>query len=86
MNTVNCLANFERYLRCCAVGEAGEMQLQDTVCNTILAIDKELSTAKDPEYRKVLVKAAYILRDLSLRMQLQKSPEAPAGKVGSPVG
>jgi hypothetical protein len=44
----------------------------DKVREAILAIDNELSAAKNAEDRKVLVEAAYSLRDLELRKQAQE--------------
>jgi hypothetical protein len=45
--------------------------LHDKIHGTILAIDDELSVAKDAQYREMLVKAAYSLRNLAERAQIQ---------------
>lgn len=47
--------------------------LHNRVREAILAIDTELSTARDVEYRQALVKTGYALRNLSLHIQRQES-------------
>jgi len=46
---------------------------QNRVRDTILAIDNELGTEKNAEYRKVLTEFAYRFTDLDLRTKLKKS-------------
>jgi len=52
--------------------------LRERVQETILAIDRELSLARNAEYREALVRTAYRLRDLSLYMQLHESTRISA--------
>jgi hypothetical protein len=47
--------------------------LRNRVRDTILAIDNELSTEQNAEYRKVLTEFAYRFTDLDLRAKLKKS-------------
>ncbi len=47
-------------------------RLQQKVREAILAIDNELCFVKNMEYRQILVKTGYALRDLSLQIQRQE--------------
>ncbi len=48
------------------------IRLQEKVRQAILAIDNELCSVKNMEYRQILVKTGYALRDLSLQIQRQE--------------
>jgi hypothetical protein len=62
---------------------SGMTHLQDTVCETIMAIDNELRIVKDLEYRQVLVNTAYRLNDLRTRMQLQRAKSSLKSSLAS---
>ncbi len=67
------------------VAKSERIDLQDRISEAIIAIDTELITVKNTEYRKVLVNTGYALRDLILNIQRLESLEILTSKADSRV-
>ncbi len=65
--------------------EKAPVCLQEKIRAAIVAIDNELGTVKNEEYRQVLVTTGYALRNLSQHIQHQQLLKAAASETISPV-
>ncbi len=65
--------------------ECSSLCLQEKIRAAIVAIDNELGTVKDEEYRQKLVITGYALRNLSLHIEHQQAQKAAAPETSSPV-
>ncbi len=59
--------------------------LQEKIRAAIVAIDSELGTVKNEEYRQKLVTTGYALRNLSLHIEHLQAHKAAAPETISPV-